>query len=57
MTSFQDLRQRRHAQWLTELKQQISELHERFFARTGETPTGQLQQLVEGWAREALAAG
>ena len=23
MTSFQDLRQRRHAQWLTELKQQI----------------------------------
>ena len=40
-----------------ELKQQISELHERFFARTGETPTGQLQQLVEGWAREALAAG
>jgi len=29
MTSFQDLRQRRHAQWLTELKQQIQSFVER----------------------------
>ncbi len=29
MTSFQDLRQRRHAQWLTELKQQIKAIVER----------------------------
>ena len=29
MTSFQDLRQRRHAQWLTELKQQIQSILER----------------------------
>ena len=28
MTSFQDLRQRRHAQWLTELKQQIKAIVE-----------------------------
>ena len=28
MTSFQDLRQRRHAQWLTELKQQIQSIVE-----------------------------
>ena len=29
MTSFQDLRQRRHAQWLTGLKQQIQSIVER----------------------------
>ena len=39
-----------------QLQSQIRELHDRFFGRTGETPNGQLRQLVEQWAREALAA-
>ncbi|MEE2907239.1 MAG: hypothetical protein VX527_05330 [Planctomycetota bacterium] len=38
------------------LQSEIRDLHERFFGPTGETPNGQLQQLVEAWAREALAA-
>ena len=38
------------------LQSEIRDLHERFFGPTGESPNGQLQQLVEAWAREALAA-